>query len=49
MIQALSRIDDMARGDGFFTESLCAALSQTSDDAREKLKAFLEKRKPSFG
>ncbi|WP_319774493.1 crotonase/enoyl-CoA hydratase family protein [Breoghania sp.] len=48
VIQALSRIDDMARGDGLFTESLCAALSQTSDDAREGLKAFLEKRKPSF-
>ncbi|MEI2388110.1 crotonase/enoyl-CoA hydratase family protein [Breoghania sp. JC706] len=49
VIQALSRIDDMSRGDGLFAESLCAALSQTSDDAREGLKAFLEKRQPRFG
>ncbi|MEN8833778.1 MAG: enoyl-CoA hydratase, partial [Pacificibacter sp.] len=31
-----------------FTESLCAAVSQTSDDAEEGLNAFLEKRKPVF-
>lgn len=48
VIQALSRIDDMARSDGFFTESLCAALSQTSADAQEGLKAFLEKRNAQF-
>lgn len=48
MIQAISRIDDMARGDGLFTESLCAALTQTSADADEGLSAFLEKRKPAF-
>ena len=49
MIQALSRIEDMAKADGLFTESLCAALTQTSPDAMEGLAAFLEKRAPQFG
>mgnify|MGYP001279826225 FL=1 len=48
MIQALARIGDMGRADGLFTESLCAALTQTSTDAREGLSAFLQKRDPSF-
>ncbi len=48
IIQSLSRIDDMSRADGLFTESLCAALTQTSPDAEEGLKAFLEKRPPTF-
>ncbi|WP_275425372.1 crotonase/enoyl-CoA hydratase family protein [Yoonia maritima] len=48
MIQAISRISDMSRSDGLFTESLAAAVSQTSADAEEGLKAFLEKRKPVF-
>lgn len=48
MIQALSRIEDMSKADGLFTESLCAALTQTSPDAQEGLKAFLEKRAPTF-
>ena len=49
MIQAISRIEDMAKADGLFTESLCAALTQTSPDAMEGLAAFLEKRAPQFG
>ncbi len=49
MIQALSRVEDMAKADGLFTESLCAALTQTSPDAVEGLAAFLEKREPDFG
>ncbi len=49
MIQALSRIEDMDKPGGLFTESLCAALTQTSPDAVEGLAAFLEKRVPSFG
>ncbi|MEQ8335594.1 crotonase/enoyl-CoA hydratase family protein [Nisaea sp.] len=49
MIQALSRIEDMSKADGLFTESLCAALTQTSPDAVEGLAAFLEKRMPKFG
>lgn len=48
MIQALSRIQDMSRSDGLFTESLCAAITQTSPDALEGLAAFLEKRSPNF-
>lgn len=48
MIQALSRIEDMSKADGLFTESLCAAITQTSPDAVEGLAAFLEKRNPTF-
>jgi len=48
MIQALSRINDMSRSEGLFTESLAAALSQSSDGAKEGLRAFLEKREPKF-
>ncbi|TYC63578.1 crotonase/enoyl-CoA hydratase family protein [Rhodobacterales bacterium] len=48
MIQALTRIEDMSRADGLFTESLCAAITQTSPDALEGLAAFLEKRSPKF-
>ncbi|RYH12203.1 crotonase/enoyl-CoA hydratase family protein [Tropicimonas sp. IMCC6043] len=48
MIQALARIGDMPREDGLFTESLCAAITQTSPDALEGLAAFLEKRTPNF-
>jgi len=48
MIQAIARIEDMAKADGLFTESLCAALTQTSADAMEGLSAFLEKRSPNF-
>jgi len=49
MIQALSRIEDMSKADGLFTESLCAAVTQTSPDAVEGLQAFLQKRNPTFG
>ena len=48
MIHALARIEDMSKADGLFTESLCAALTQTSPDAQEGLKAFLDKRSPQF-
>ena len=48
MIQAIARINDMSSRDGLFTESLAAALSQTTPDAEEGLKAFLEKRAPTF-
>ena len=48
MINAIPRINDMSRGDGLFTESLAAAMVQTSDGAKEGLRAFLEKRPPKF-
>ncbi|MFS4436900.1 crotonase/enoyl-CoA hydratase family protein [Paracoccaceae bacterium GXU_MW_L88] len=48
MVQALTRINDMSRADGLFTESLAAALVQTTPDAEEGLNAFLEKRMPVF-
>lgn len=48
MIQTISRVNDMSRADGLFTESLAAAMSQTSDGAKEGLRAFLEKRPPKF-
>jgi enoyl-CoA hydratase/carnithine racemase len=48
MIQSVSRINDMSQSDGLFTESLVAAMSQTTPDAEEGLKAFLEKRAPKF-
>lgn len=48
MINAISRIADMSKSDGLFTESLCTAISQTSPDAVEGLAAFLEKRAPAF-
>lgn len=48
MIQTITRVNDMSRSDGLFTESLAAAMSQTSDGAKEGLRAFLEKRPPKF-
>ena len=48
MIHAIARIGDMSRADGLFTESLSAAIAQTSADAEEGLRAFLEKRAPEF-
>ncbi len=48
MIQAISRIGDMSRQDGLFTESLAAAMCQTTSGAEEGLRAFLEKRTPKF-
>jgi len=48
MLNALARIDNMPMAEGLFTESLAAALTQTSDDAREGMRAFLEKRATRF-
>ncbi len=48
MVNAISRINDMSQSDGLFTESLVASLSQTTPDAEEGLRAFLEKRAPNF-
>ena len=48
MIQAILRIGDMSCADRLFAESLAAAMWQTSDGAREGLRAFLEKGEPRF-
>ena len=48
ILTALPRIDDMSRTDGLWAEALTAALSQSTDDAQEGLRAFLEKRPPNF-
>lgn len=48
MMQAIPRISDMSRSEGLFTESLSAAMAQTSEGAKEGLRAFLEKRPPKF-
>jgi len=48
MLNALARIAEMGREDGLFTEALAAALAQSTDEAREGLAAFLEKRKAGF-
>ncbi len=42
--QALPRIQDLSHDDGLFFESLMAAFTQTSPDAIERLRAFLDKR-----
>jgi enoyl-CoA hydratase/carnithine racemase len=43
MMQAITRINDMSASDGFFTESLAAAIAQSSPEARAGMEAFLRK------
>lgn len=47
-IHGVSKINAMAPEEGFFTEALCTAMAQTSPDAKEGFRAFLEKRAPKF-
>ncbi len=42
--QALPRIADLSQADGLFVESLMAAIAQGDDAAKERVRAFLEKR-----
>jgi enoyl-CoA hydratase/carnithine racemase len=44
IVNALPRIQDLAHDDGLFFESLMAAMTQTSPEATERLRAFLDKR-----
>jgi enoyl-CoA hydratase/carnithine racemase len=48
ILNALPRIEGMAADAGLFTESLAAALSQTSDEARRGIEAFLAKKPARF-
>ena len=41
---ALPRIADQSQSEGLFTESLMAAVAESTPDAKERLRAFLEKR-----
>ena len=41
---ALPRIQDLSHDDGLFLESLMAAMTQTTPEANERLREFLEKR-----
>ncbi len=44
IINALPRIADMSSEDGLFAESMVASLATMTDDAKERLRDFLEKR-----
>ena len=44
VINALPRLQAAGHDDGLFFESFVAAMTQTTDEAREGLRAFLEKR-----
>lgn len=47
--QALPRIADLAPGEGLFMESLISSIAMGDDAARERLRAFLEKRAGKVG
>ncbi|MBD0415366.1 crotonase/enoyl-CoA hydratase family protein [Oryzicola mucosus] len=44
VINALPRIQDMAKEDGLFVESFISSFTATSPEAEQRLRAFLEKR-----
>lgn len=48
ILSALAHINDMARSDGFWAEALTTAVTQSTADAEEGLRAFLDKRPPEF-
>jgi (methylthio)acryloyl-CoA hydratase len=49
VMQALPRIADLSQGDGLFVESLMAAIAQGDDAAKERVRAFLDKRAGKVG
>jgi enoyl-CoA hydratase/carnithine racemase len=48
ILAALPRIADMSSEEGLWAEALTAAVSQSTEDAGEGMRAFLEKRPPEF-
>jgi hypothetical protein len=44
MVSAIARIDNMASDDGFFVESLTAALTQTSPEVAQRIGQFLQRK-----
>ena len=48
IVNSIHHAGNMASSDALYAESLAAALSQTTEDAAEGLRAFLEKRRPTF-
>jgi enoyl-CoA hydratase/carnithine racemase len=42
--QALPRIADLSASDGLFMESLISSIAQGDEAAKERVRAFLEKR-----
>lgn len=49
IVNGLQRIHDSGHDEGLFFESMIAALTQTTPDAQERLRAFLEKRTERIG
>lgn len=45
VITGVARIEDMSTAEGLYTESLVAALAQSSDEARHRMASFLERGK----
>ena len=46
VLHAMPRISESGDAAGFFTESLMSAIASADDDAKDRLRAFLEKRAP---
>jgi enoyl-CoA hydratase/carnithine racemase len=44
VMQALPRIADQSQSEGLFTESLMAAVAESTPEAKQRLRAFLDKR-----
>jgi (methylthio)acryloyl-CoA hydratase len=49
VMQALPRIADLSQSDGLFVESLMAAIAQGDEAAKERVRAFLDKRAGKVG
>ena len=47
MASGLARINNMASDDGLFTESLLTGITQTSGEVKERIDAFLNRKKSS--